>query len=85
MCIRDSILEPKLTKYLDNRNIATRKGMGTDYGIRLMKKYLEINKKYDTFYVLKIDIRKYFYSIDHEVLHNMLKNDLDSDEYKRCV
>ena len=76
------ILEPKLTKYLDCRNIATRKGMGTDYGIRLIKKYLECNKKYDTFYVLKIDIRKYFYSIDHEVLFNMLKNDLDSDEYK---
>ena len=76
------ILEPKLTKHLDDRNIATRKGMGTDYGIRLIKKYLEMNKKYDTFYSLKIDISKYFYSIDHEVLLGMLKNDLDSDEYQ---
>ena len=76
------ILEPKLTKYLDDRNIATRNGMGTDYGIRLIKKYLERNKKYDTFYALKIDISKYFYSIDHEVLLGMLKCDLDSDEYK---
>ena len=76
------ILEPKLTKYLDDRNIATRKGMGTDYGIRLINKYLEMNKKYDTFYSLKIDISKYFYSIDHEVLLGMLKCDLDSDEYQ---
>ena len=76
------ILEPKLTKYLDDRNIATRKGMGTDYGIRLIKKYLEMNKKYGTFYSLKIDISKYFYCIDHEVLLNMLKHDLDDDEYK---
>ena len=76
------ILETKLTKYLDDRNIATRKGMGTDYGIRLIKKYLEMNKKYDTFYSLKIDISKYFYSIDHEVLLGMLKSDLDSDEYQ---
>ncbi len=76
------ILEPKLTKYLDDRNIATRKGMGTDYGIRLIKKYLEMNKKYDTFYSLKIDISKYFYSIDHKVLLGMLKSELDRDEYK---
>ncbi len=75
------ILEPKLTKYLDYRNIATRKGMGTDYGIWLIKKYLEMNKKYDTFYSLKIDISKYFYSINHEVLLGMLKNELDNDEY----
>ena len=76
------ILEPKLTKYLDDRNIATRKGMGTDYGIRLIKKYLEMNKKYHTFYSLKIDISKYFYSIDHQVLLNMLKSDLNDEEYK---
>ena len=76
------ILEPKLSKYLDIRNIATRKGMGTEYGIKLIKKYLEENKKYEVFYILKIDIKKYFYNIDHEVLLKMLKKELDSDEYK---
>lgn len=30
-------LIPNLTKYLDDRNIATRKGYGTDYGIKLIK------------------------------------------------
>ena len=55
-------LIPKLTKYLDDRNIATRKDMGCSYGVKLVKKYIELNKKYGKFYVLKIDIRKYFYN-----------------------
>lgn len=74
-------LIPKLTKYLDDRNIATRKNMGTDYGVKLVKKYIELNKKYNEFYVLKIDISKYFYNIDHNVLKRMLSG-LDEKEYK---
>ena len=73
-------LEAKLTKYLDLRNVATRKGMGTDYGIRLVIKYLK-KLKYKNFYILKIDISKYFYSIDHEVLKSLLIDKLDSYEY----
>ncbi len=75
------VLERKLSKYLDIRNVATRKNMGTDYGIKLLKKYLELNKKYDNFYILKLDISKYFYSIDHEVLKNMIKDKLDDEEF----
>lgn len=74
-------LMPKLTKYLDDRNVATRKEMGTQAGINYVKKYLEKNKKYDKFYILKIDISKYFYSIDHEILKRMLKKDLNEFEY----
>ena len=73
-------LEAKLTKYLDLRNVATRKGMGTDYGIKLVIKYLK-QLKNKNFYILKIDISKYFYSIDHEVLKNLLVDKLDSYEY----
>ena len=56
--------------------------MGSDYGIKLVKKYLEQLKKYDQVYVLKIDISKYFYHIDHEVLKRMIKNELTISEYK---
>lgn len=56
--------------------------MGTDYGIRLLKHYYELYKKYDTFYILKLDIKKYFYSIDHNVLKAMLIDKLDDYEYK---
>lgn len=76
------ILLPKLDKYLDIRNTATRKNMGYDCAIKLLKKYIEINKKYDKFYILKIDISKYFYSIDHNVLKELLRDKLNEDEYK---
>ena len=74
-------LEVKLSKYLDIRNIAARKNMGIDYGIKKLKKYLELNKKYSKFYILKLDISKYFYSIDHDVLKNLIKDKLDDFEY----
>lgn len=76
------VLKNKLEKYLDYRNIATRENKGTDYGIKLLKKYLEKNKKYDKFYILKIDISKYFYNIDHQILKEMLKNKLKEQEYE---
>lgn len=76
------ILMPKLEKYLDMRNVATRKNKGRDYGINLVKKYLEHFKTKDSCYVLKIDMSKYFYSIDHSVLKEMIKKDLYSYEYE---
>lgn len=77
-----TILEPNLSKYLDPRNIATRKGMGTDYGIKQIKKYLELHKKYKNFYILKMDIHKYFYTIDHDILKDLLKGKLDGFDFR---
>ncbi len=68
--ILNKVFEPK---YIDSM-VATRKGRGTSYGIKLLKKYLnEIKVKYNNFYILKIDIKKYFYSIDHNILKNILR------------
>ena len=75
------ILIPKLNKYLSNRNCATRKNMGIDYAIKLFKKDIESFKKYKEFYFLKLDISKFFYSIDHNILLNLIKEDLTSEEY----
>ena len=80
--ITRNILINKLDKYLDIRNCATRKNMGYDYGIKLLLKYLSVFKKYDKFYILRIDISKYFYNIDHEVLKELLIDKLEYDEYK---
>lgn len=74
------ILIPKLEKHLNNRNCATRKGMGTSYAIRLLKQDIESFKKYNKFYFLKLDISKYFYSLDHEVIISIIKQDLNQDE-----
>ena len=81
------ILEPKLTKYLNPNNCATRKNMGTSYAISLLKIFLEKNKKFANIYYLKLDIKKYFYNIDHEVLKNMIHNDLDDalKELEKCL
>ena len=77
------ILKPNLEKYLDIRNVATRENMGTSYAIKMIKKYIEYYKRMDNCYYLKIDIKKYFFNIDHNVLKNMLVDKLDSDDYKR--
>ena len=67
-----------LTKVFESRYqdfvCATRVGKGTHYGIKLLKKYLnEMKNKYNNFYVLKIDIKKYFYNINHDILKDILK------------
>ena len=54
--------------------------MGTSYAIKLLKKDIESFKKYDKFYFLKLDISKYFYSLDHEVIISIIKQDLNQDE-----
>lgn len=54
--------------------------MGTNEGIRLAKKYIEQMKKHEKFYILKLDISKYFYSIDHEILKSMIKPYLSPKE-----
>lgn len=73
------VLIPKLTKYLDIRNVATRSGMGISYADNLIKKYL--NSFNEEFYVLKLDIKKYFYNIDHDILLSMLKDKINEEEY----
>ncbi len=75
-------LIPRLDRRLDDRNVATRIGKGTDYALKLVKKYIEYYKKNNkNFYILKIDISKFFYTIDHNILKSMLKDDLPYDDY----
>lgn len=88
--IEDKIINHLVAKYIlvkvfeskfTDSMVATRIGKGTSYGIKLLRKYLnEIKIKHDNFYILKIDIKKYFYSIDHNKLKNILrKNIKDKD------
>lgn len=66
------ILQPSLNCLIDS-NIATRKGKGTSYGYQLFNKYVNCIGLNKNIYVLRIDINKYFYSIDHYILYAMLK------------
>lgn len=68
------ILLPNLEKRLIATNVATRRGKGTKYGFDAIVKYintLSLHKK--EIYVLKIDMKKYFYNINHDILLDMLK------------
>lgn len=77
------VLENKLSKYLSNRNVATRKDMGSSYALKLITEDIEyFKRKTDVFYILKLDISKYFYSIDHNVLKGLLRDKLPFEEYK---
>ena len=59
-----------LEKSLIDSNVAVRINKGTSYGIKLVKKYIK-NLNYN-YYCLKIDIKKYFYSINHNILKDLL-------------
>ena len=60
------ILIPKLSKYLCKEITATRKGIGLTYAIKLLLFDIEkLKHKGKNIYVFKIDIKKYFYSIQN--------------------
>lgn len=76
--VSEYILFPVLEKKLISTNVATRKNRGIKAGIYYMKKYInKLKENYDNFYVLKCDIHKFFYSIDHDVLIKQLKKVYD--------
>ncbi len=83
MAICNNIIEPKFERRLIYDNVACRKQKGTDFGIKRLEKFLhsyyrEYGKEG---YILKCDVRKYFQSIDHEVLWNKLKREnFEEDE-----
>lgn len=58
---------------LIEENIATRSGKGSSYGYRLFEKYVNDIGTNKNIYVLRIDIKKYFYNISHEILLFMLE------------
>lgn len=66
------ILAPVL-KCLIEENIATRSGKGSSYGYRLFERYVNDIGIDKNIYVLRIDISKYFYNINHEIILSMLK------------
>ena len=77
--VADKILLPALNNCLIDLNVATRKEKGTHFGIKYLKKYLN-ELKGETIYALKFDISKYFYSIDHEILFDLLKKKIKDED-----
>jgi len=63
-----NIIEPIFDKTFVDASYANRKGQGSH---KAVEKFFEYSKKYR--YVLKCDIKKYFPSIDHEILYGFLQ------------
>ena len=76
-CFCNITLKDKIDKKLIYDNAACRENKGTAFAIKRLEKFLrdEYRKeKNNKIYFLKCDIRKYFQSIDHEILLNLLKD-----------
>lgn len=81
-CFCDVVLKEKIERKLIYDNVACRKNKGTTFGIKRLEGFLrhEYNTKGNNeIYFLKCDIRKYFQSINHKVLINLL-NDINFSE-----
>ena len=78
------ILYPALLPHLLNVNVASRKGLGTSEGIRLATNFhRKCSINYNTYYILKCDISKFFASINHNILKEKLKRQIkDKDSLK---
>lgn len=83
-CFCDIALRDKIDKKLIYDNAACRKEKGTTFAIKRLENFLrnEYRKEQNNkIFFLKCDIRKYFQSIDHEVLLNLLRKiNFSSDE-----
>lgn len=71
----DNVLEPLLSKTFIYDNYASQKGKGTHFGLDRLKMFMQ--RYYRQFgadgWVLKCDISKYFYRINHDVLKSQLR------------
>ena len=68
------ILQVALENSFIETNVASRENKGTKAGLEYYMKYRRNCKiKYGNYYILKCDIKKYFASIDHDILKEKLK------------
>lgn len=75
-CFCDKVLKPKIESKLIYDNTACRKLKGTDFAIGRLEKFLKheyLKENDNNIYFLKADIRKYFSSINHEILLQLLQ------------
>lgn len=78
----DNIIEPFMEKHLIYDNAASRIGKGTHFAMeRLNGFFRDYAGKYGTEgYILKFDVRKYYDSIDHQILHALCQKAFGYDE-----
>ena len=78
----DNVIMPKLERVFIHDNCAAQKGKGTLFGLdRLSEQMQEFYLKHGhDGYILKCDVRKFFYSISHPQLKDIVHYHLGRDE-----
>ncbi|MFV0424396.1 MAG: reverse transcriptase domain-containing protein [Bacilli bacterium] len=75
------VLNPIFSKGYINDSHGCIKGKGIHSAVQRLKYWLRIvNKDKEKYYYLKLDISKYYYRIDHEILLNIIKRKIDDDD-----
>ena len=69
-------LEPLLERYLIHDTYACRVGKGTHRALDRLQHFLRGGE-----WVAKVDVRKYFFSIDHEILLGRLRRMIDDERF----
>ena len=71
----DNVLEPILTRSFIRDNYASQVGKGTHYGLDRLQEFMRrfYRKNGIDGWILKGDISKYFYSIQHDVLKTLIR------------
>lgn len=64
---------------LIDTNVATRVGKGTHYGYKKLVKYLNKNIS-KNLYILKFDIKKYFFNIDHDIVKRIIRTKIKDND-----
>ena len=92
--LRDKIINHLISKFvlqaliipkLISTNVATRFGKGGAAAIKYFKLFAREMRGLEHVYVLKLDIKKYFYNIDHEILNQKLRQLIKDDRLYQIV
>lgn len=66
-------IKPYIMNKFINTTCACIDKRGTHYAVRLTQKFMRIMKrKHNNYYILKLDVKKYFYNIDKDILYNIM-------------
>lgn len=75
------VLNPVFVRGYITDSFACIEGRGTHSAVKRLHYWLrQVGKKQEKYYFLKLDISKYFYRIDHDVLMGILKRKIRDDD-----
>lgn len=85
-CLCDNVLHPVLSKQFIECNYAGQIGKGTLFGMDKLREHMESHYYYHGIdgWILKCDITKFFYQIDHEILKDIVDYHFP-DEYLKWL